>query len=204
MSRCLRVLPIIIAAGCVPLSTLTNRKPDHATPSAVRVHFTAQSDSSETARAEYERIWSAEGARITAVMEQMAGIRFDSSPYADTAFDAIVFEGVSNSGYRETPMHLRASYPFDTKRATLVHELGHRLQVGVAQPREDEHEILFLWLYDAWVELWGRAFADAQVAVERKRGGVYPAAWDNALALTAEQRAIRWHSLRDRPRERND
>ena len=132
-------------------------------------------------------------------MERVTGIRFDSPPYADTLIGAVVFEGISNSGFRETPMRLRASYPTDTKKATLVHELGHRLQTGVARRSGvDEHEVLFLWLYDAWVALWGREFADAQVLVERARRGPYPAAWDAALALDAAGRAARWRSLRDR------
>jgi hypothetical protein len=96
-------------------------------------------------------------------------------------------------------MRLRASYPADTKKATLVHELGHRLQTGVARRSgTDEHETLFLWLYDVWVDLWGREFADAQVLVERARRGPYPAAWDAALALDSAGRAARWRSLRDR------
>ena len=95
-------------------------------------------------------------------------------------------------------MHLRASYPLDTKRATLIHELGHRLQVGVARPDEDEHEVLFLWLYDTWVALWGREFADAQVQVERARRGPYPKAWDAALSLDSAARAERFRVLRSR------
>lgn len=168
------------------------------TPSPVTVRFRAQSDSFSTARDEYEALWRAEGRRIVATMERVTGLRFDSPPYADTAIIAIVFEGVSNSGYRDDPMHLRASYPADTKKATLVHELGHRLQVGVARPGEDEHEVLFLWLYDTWVALWGREFADAQVLVERARRGPYPRAWDAALSLDATARAARFRALRTR------
>ena len=167
--------------------------------SRVRIVFRAESDSFSRARDEYEALWRSEGGRIVEVMERVSGIRFDSPPYADTLIGAIVFEGVSNSGYRDTPMQLRASYPADTKREALVHELGHRLQTGVARG-EDEHEVLFLWLYDAWVELWGKEFADAQVLVERARRGPYPAAWDAALALDSAGRAARWRSLRDRPR----
>ena len=169
-------------------------------PSPVRLVFRAESDSFSTARDAYEALWNAEGARIVEVMERVSGIRFDSPPYADTLIGAIVFEGVSYSGHRETPMRLRASYPPDTKKATLVHELGHRLQSGIARQDDDEHEVLFLWLYDAWVELWGREFANAQVLVERARRGPYPAAWDAALALDAPARAARWRSLRNRPR----
>lgn len=167
-------------------------------PSPVRVAFRAQSDSFSTAGDEYDSIWRAEGRRIVETMERVSGLRFDSPPYADTSIVAVVFEGVSNSGYRDDPMHLRASYPPDTKKATLVHELGHRLQVGVGRPGEDEHEVLFLWLYDTWVALWGRQFADEQVLVERARRGPYPKAWDAALALDSAGRAARFRALRTR------
>jgi hypothetical protein len=160
--------------------------------------FVPESDSFAGAAKEYTAIWQREGSRIVAAMEQISGFRFDSPPYADTAITAIVFEGVSNSGYRDRPMRLRASYPEPTKRATLVHELGHRLQVGVARRgAEDEHEVLFLWLYDVWVALWGQEFADEQVLVEKARRGPYPRAWDAALALSATERAAKVRKLRD-------
>jgi len=168
------------------------------TQSPVNVAFRAQSDSFAVARGEYEALWRAEGRRIIAAMERVSGLRFDSPPYADTAIVAVVFEGVSNSGFRDDPMHLRASYPADTKKATLVHELGHRLQVGVRRSGEDEHEVLFLWLYDTWVALWGREFADGQVLVERARRGPYPKAWDAALALDSAARAAQFRALRSR------
>jgi hypothetical protein len=101
-------------------------------------------------------------------------------------------EGVSESGYRDRPMRLRASYPPDTKKATLIHELGHRLESGLFPRSEDDHQYLFLWIYDVWVKLYGRQFANEQVAVEKARGRIYPAAWETALALTAEQRASKW------------
>lgn len=191
--------------GCAPRQTdvPASSPPPSSTPvrhSMVRLEFRAQADSFATARDEYETLWKLEGARIIDVMERVSGIRFDSPPYADTLIGAVVFEGVSNSGYRDTPMRLRASYTPDTKKATLVHELGHRLQTGVARRDEDEHEVLFLWLYDAWVELWGKEFANAQVLVERARRGPYPRAWDAALALDAPARAARFRALRDRPR----
>ena len=169
--------------------------------SAVRITFMAQSDSFAAAATEYTAIWKREGPRIIATMERVSGIRFDSPPYADTAIGAIVFEGISYSGFREKPMGLRASYPEPTTRATLLHELGHRLQVGVAG-NEDEHEVLFLWLYDVWIALWGKQFADEQVLVEKARRGPYPRAWDAALALSASERATKLGELRDRKASR--
>ena len=188
---------LLLGAACA-------RRPDPnqtpLVPSPVRMTFQPESDTFAAATREYTAIWNREGARIIAAMERATGLCFDSPPYADTTINAIVFEGVSYSGYRERPMRLRASYPEPTKRATLVHELGHRLQIGVAGD-EDEHEVLFLWLYDMWVELWGKQFADEQVIVERARRGPYPRAWDAALALNATERAAKFARLRDRKRE---
>jgi hypothetical protein len=112
--------------------------------------------------------------------------------FEDRQVQAIILEVSSSSGYKEKPMRLRASYPMDTKKATLIHELGHRLQSDLFHQDEDDHKYLFLWVYDVWVKLYGREFADAQVAVEKQRGRMYPAAWDFALSFTADQRAAKW------------
>ena len=107
---------------------------------------------------------------------------------------AIVYEGISNSGYRDRPMRMRASYPPDTKRATLVHELAHRLISDLVPQHVEEHPIIFLFVYDVWVKLWGQEFADEQVAVESERRGRYDyeSAWRDALALGPDGRAKRW------------
>jgi hypothetical protein len=76
-----------------------------------------------------------------------------------------------------------------------VHELGHRLQSGFFRRDEEEHGPLFLWLYDVWVQLYGREFADAQVDIEKRRRGPYPAAWDRALALAPAARAATWRAI---------
>jgi hypothetical protein len=120
-------------------------------------------------------------------MEAASGLQFE-----DREVRAIVLEAASDSGYKDKPMHLRASYPPDTKKATLIHELGHRLQAELFHRGEEEHRYLFLWIYDVWIRLYGREFADAQVAVERQRGRMYPAAWDFALSLAPEARAAKW------------
>ena len=128
-------------------------------------------------------------------IEQVSGLTFVTSAWADTAITAHVLERASSSGYRSSPMAMRASYPLDTKRATVIHELGHRLQSGLFRQEEEEHGPLFLWIYDVWVDLYGQAFADAQVAVEKRRRGPYPKAWDDALSLDREQRAARWRAI---------
>src|SRR6185295_12070096 len=133
-------------------------------------------------------IWAREGAKITAAMEAASGLKFE-----DREVKARVLEVASSSGYGVIPMTLRASYPPDTKKATLIHELGHRLENELFPQDEDDHKYLFLWIYDVWVTLYGREFADAQVAIEKRRGGMYPAAWEFALSFTtAELRAAKW------------
>jgi hypothetical protein len=168
----------LLAAALSPCWAQSNR---------LAIRFQPESDRFVDAAREYEVLWTREGVKITAAMQAASGLKFE-----DREVRAVVREAASYSGYKEMPMVLRASYPLDTKKATLIHELGHRLQSELFQPGEDEHKYLFLWIYDLWVSLYGREFADAQVAVEKERGRMYPAAWDFALSFTPEQRAAKW------------
>jgi hypothetical protein len=177
------------SVGCARARSEAPLAASSAASAGPRLTFVPEADSFRVAATEYTTIWATEGARIVHAMEAVSGLSFE-----DSAVVAIVYEGISQSGYRERPMRLRASYPSETKRATLIHELGHRLQAPLFQSREEEHPELFLWLYDVWAELYGREFADAQVLVERRRRGVYPAAWDQALQLTEAERAARWRT----------
>jgi hypothetical protein len=161
----------------------------------VGISFSPQSDGFADATREYQAIWATEASRVIEAMERVSGLEFP-----ETRIEATVFEGVSRSGSRGSPMMMRASYPADTKKATLIHELGHR---HLAQLRRrpgdiDEHRLLFLILYDIWVALYGERFADEQVAVEKKRRGVYDyeAAWNWALALSKEERATKFAEIR--------
>jgi hypothetical protein len=156
----------------------------------LRIVFQPDSDQFSEAARQYETIWARDGPTITAAMEAVSGLQFE-----DREVMAMVLEVSSDSGYKEKPMHLRASYPLDTKKATLIHELDHRLQSDLFHHDEDDHKYLFLWIYDVWTKLYGREFADEQVAVEKQRGRMYPAAWDFALSFTAEQRAAKWKEI---------
>jgi hypothetical protein len=93
-------------------------------------------------------------------------------------------------------MLLRASYPPETKRATLVHELAHRLAADVPF-KSDHHELIFLFVYDVWVDLWGQEFADQQVRIEGLRKGIvdYEGMWKRALARSAAERAQRLQDI---------
>jgi hypothetical protein len=89
----------------------------------VVLNFEPESEKFAEAAKEYEAIWASDGARIIQTMEKKSGLKFEESEV-----QVIVFEGMSSSGFREIPMRMRASYPSDTKKATLIHELGHRLE----------------------------------------------------------------------------
>jgi hypothetical protein len=154
-----------------------------------QIDFKPESSRFAGATEQYREIWRTEGERISAALEQATGLEMEAGPIR-----AVVYGGISNSGYRSIPMRMRASYPPDTKRATLVHELAHRLVSGLVPRDVEEHPIIFLFVYDVWVTLWGQQFADEQVIVESRRRGNYDyeSAWRDALALGADGRARRW------------
>jgi hypothetical protein len=169
----------------------------------VSVTFVAQNrnQSFEAAADEYRRIWSAEGGRIIAAMEQLSTLKFPS-----TSIKAEIYEAPSMSGRGSRPMKLRASYPPDVKKGTLVHELGHRMNAQLKKRPKgvDEHRLLFLYLYDLWDDLYGKAFADREVAFERKLKGIYDydSAWTWALSMTRDERASKFKEVLESNRSR--
>ena len=193
VTRGARCAVVVFVLGC-------SSGPDPSSaPAPVRVlrlEFVPESEKFAAAVGEYERIWATDATRIVRTMQEVSGLTF-----TDSAVTAIVFEGVSSSGFRDTPMRLRASYPLDTKKATLIHELGHRLQSPLFREEDEEHAPLFLWLYDTWVQLYGKDFADAQVVIEKRRRGPYTRAWDEALSLSQKQRAERWRAIVENQRK---
>ena len=168
----------------------------HGQAARVAIHFEPQSPTEAfvNAAAEYDALWKAESARIVEVMERVTGL-----PFEERAIKAVVYEGVSFSGSGNTPMRLRASYPAEVKKGTLIHELAHRM-LGRVKPTDDidEHRKIFLVLYDIWVALYGKEFADRNVAVESSRKGLYDyeSAWKWTLAMSAEDRAAKFKTLR--------
>jgi hypothetical protein len=162
-----------------------------------QIDFEPESSRFNAATEEYRKIWRGEGERIGAALEQATGLEMEAGPIR-----TIVFNGISSSGYPGWPMRMRADLAPDTKRATLVHELAHRLVSPLMPRRFDDHPVIFLFVYDVWVDLWGQAFADRQVAVESSRRGRYDyeGAWRDALALGREGRAERWKQFLARRR----
>ncbi len=146
------------------------------------------------AAGKYDKLWLKEGAKIVEVMEDISGLEFDE----DDTLKVVVYEGPSYSGDLTRPMKMRASYPEYVKIGTLIHELGHRLIYGTKRTEEiDEHRALFLILYDIWSALYGKEFADKNVAVENKRKGIYDyeSAWKWALSFSKKERSELFKSL---------
>ena len=172
--RPLAFLPLVLAAAAPPVSV---------TP--VSPAFAPAAD-------EYRRLWQSEGPAIVAAMERVAGIR-----YPPGAIDVLVSEGRPMTAYDGRTIRLRASYSPAYKKATLVHEVGHRLVLALPRNSElDDHRLLYLFLYDVWTDLYGPAFADRMVGIERRIGPAYESAWAWALAMSREQRQARLASLR--------
>jgi hypothetical protein len=143
---------------------------------------------------EYAGIWEAEGARIVAAMERVTGLEFPESP-----IEVIVHRGPPMTSYDGRTIRMRAGYSTTYKTAAFIHELGHRLSFLLPRTAElDDHRVLNLFLYDVWTDLYGRAFADRMVSIERRIGGRYDydSAWTWALAMTREERQARLGALR--------
>ena len=148
--------------------------------------FTAVSPRFEASARLYESRWRAEGERIAAALEAAAGISFPAGP-----IEVFVRDGAPMTAFDGRTIRLRANYSPDDWRAAISHELGHRL--AQALPRTagiDDHRLLYLFLYDALTDLYGPAFADRVVSVERRFVDAYDydAAWRWALAMTREER----------------
>ncbi len=167
----------LLAAGAPPLSF---------TP--VEPRFAEASDF-------YRMLWQEEGAGIVAALERASGLTFPAAP-----IEVIVNGGSTMTSLDGSTIRFRAGYSRDFAKATLAHELGHRLALRLPRTSEmDDHRVLYLFLYDAWTDLYGRNFADRMVEIERgfhTSAYDYDAAWRWALAMTRAQRQARLKWLR--------
>lgn len=146
---------------------------------------------------DYRSLWLADGERMIAALERVSGFAFPR-----TAIEAFVANGPPMAEYGGRTIRLKASYPDYFKRATLVHELGHLL--AFTMPRSaglDDHRLLYLFLYDAWADLYGIAFADRMADIESRITGRYDyaEAWRWARAMTREMRQALLAELRAQP-----
>jgi hypothetical protein len=160
----------------------------------LKLEFIPESKDFIDAAKSYSNIWNEYGQKIVQAIEETTKLKFK-----DKEIKAVVFEGISQSH----PMRLRASYDEETKKATLVHELLHRISADYMLPipeANDEisiglHKQIDLLLYDLWIELFGKDVADSQVKIESSRIATYKDAWDWALGLTKKQRQEKFAKL---------
>jgi hypothetical protein len=156
--------------------------------------FLASTAAHESAARAYRSIWQQDGPRIVAALEARTCM-----PFQETTVAAIVGDDVSHSGGPEHPMGLRASYDLDVKRATLVHELGHRhlWQLSERLDGIDGHRTLYLVLDLVWADVWGTSFAARSVATEStwQASYDYAGAWNWSRALSVDQRGVLWNRL---------
>ena len=162
------------------------------------VSFVPAGPQFDSAAEDYRRLWESEGGRIVAAMEEVTGFPFPAAPV-----EALVAEGPPMAAFGGRSMRLRAGYSPFYKRGNLVHEIGHLLAFTL--PRSaglDDHRLLYLFLYDVWTDLYGQAFADRMVRIERRIPGSYDydSAWSWALSMTREERQARLRALREEPR----
>ena len=118
---------------------------------------------------EYRRLWEAEGSRIVAALEATAGVEFPQAP-----IEVLVRDGPPMTAYDGRTIRLRANCSPRCRLGTFTHELGHRLALELPRAEGvDDHRLLYLFLSDAWSDLYGRDFADRMVAMERRIPGPY-------------------------------
>lgn len=157
------------------------------------LNFVAMAPRYEPATEEYRRIWTDDGPLIVAAMEAATGQSFPLSE-----IEVLVRDGAPMISFDGRTIRLRASSRPAYMKATLVHELGHRLAMTLPRsPELDDHRLLYLFLYDVWTDLYGRDFADRMVAIERRIRAPYDyaTAWDWALSMTREERRARLRDL---------
>ena len=146
---------------------------------------------------EYKNICEKEGESILNSEEKITGLKFKESD-----IDAIIAERMSE----DYPLTLRASYKYEVKVATIIHELIHRLlhQLGIydlsVKITEDRgllsHKVNNLLLYAIWVNLYAKEFADNAVLVESSRRDMYKKEWEWALTQTVDDRRAIFAKLR--------
>ena len=153
------------------------------------IEFTPIAPDFAPSAALYRERWDEEGARIAAALERAAGVPFPAQP-----IEVLVRDGAPMTSLDGRTIRLRAGYPINVWRATMTHELGHRLAVTLGRRAGiDDHRALYLFYYDVMVDLYGQEFADRVVSMERRIPDAYDydAAWTWALSMTrAERQAV--------------
>jgi hypothetical protein len=132
---------------------------------------------------EYKKIWKSDGEKIAETIKKISGFNFRADTY-----NAIILENKPSASY---PLILLSSYSPEKKKATLIHELIHKVlprNDAMKRSELENHKVLNLILYEVWTELYGKDFADNAVQGEFLFGDLYKEAWEYALSFTKEQK----------------
>ena len=143
----------------------------------------------------YRSWWKKDASKIIKSIEGVSGLKF-----RETYINAVVFRARFSS--QSFPLSLRADVDDTLKVAILIHELCHRLVVGNGvkllklgiKTEEgrilERHKVVDLILYDIWVDLYGKKFADKAVLAEAnsQKTNVYKKAWKWALSMSMGER----------------
>lgn len=180
----------------------------HAQEPKAVLTFAAEKPEHTALAEEARHIWTTEGARMLEALEAISGLQFD-----EKMITVLLREGASVSGapIPTSIMRLNVRYPI---RMSLLHELGHRLNAahGIHPGRdapqmswttgkiaEDAHRVLYLYLYDLWVRLYGRDIADSWLETEKGWAVLgfdfIRAAWEWAMSLGEQGRAAALREL---------
>ncbi len=186
----MRVVGVLCTRAALAALTLAS----FSAVASVQVEFIPYSAAHGYAASTYQNIWREYGDRIIESLERRTCL-----PFAEPHVAAIIADGVSHSGGPEHPMQLRASYRYEMKKSTLVHELGHRHLWQLVERLEDldGHHTLFLILDLVWADVWGNEFASERVQAESEWQARYDyaSAWTWARTLQPEHRARLWSEL---------
>lgn len=157
----------------------------------IELSFIVENSEFSQAADEYREIWNHEGERTISGLEDATGLNFWQKHV-----QVEINDKVSNSGFGiDDPMSLYYDFDADYKKAVLVHELGHRIlliNLKTLPVGYDPEQLLDLFLYDVWVSLYGREFANRQVKTEseesRKKVYDFEKTWEWALSMTKKER----------------
>jgi len=127
----------------------------------MQINFYPESDNSpdyELAAKEYAKIWEESKGSIVKALEKVSGMKFKTK-----LINAFIYSGHNYS----IPLMLRYSNEKYYIRSILMHELSHRLLIdnGFMLPLydnfvEEVHKIIYLFVYEAWIEALGQEVAD--------------------------------------------
>lgn len=150
----------------------------------MKIHFYPESDLEDYTQAVafFNSFWNKEGNAIISKWQEITKLNF---------YEKEINAVVGNFKSQSHPFSLRFDTDADIKKATLVHELGHRILhkrvKGMRQKTSlERHMFLDLVLFDVLTELYGEEFTTKVIAWDshlRKESGssLYEEAWNWTL-----------------------